>query len=125
MENFDDVYVENSNTIGFLVAMGYHYVDYVPIGKLLLSPTSIMFKDEYHTRQDDWLEKKYFYWDRPYKETKVKVFTGVTIKEVSKVPEWVNKTYEEAEKEIAAYKEELRKQKWFYKMCHCLGKKEE
>jgi hypothetical protein len=125
MLNFDIVLAKDVKTIGFLVSYGYHYVHYVPLSKLYLSPTSVMFKDEYHIQEKTWCEKKYIYWDRPYDETKVEVFTSLTIEEVSEVPEWLNKTPEKAEKEIADYKEKLRKKTWFYKMCHCLGKKEE
>ena len=112
--------------VGFVVDCGYYgQVFYVGHGQLMVSPTSVMLQDGYVEQGAEWYEDKHFLWGEPKTTSLIKKFDyRVNVQEVTEVPEWVGKTYEDVQKELKAYQEEVWKRGWFYKLTHCLAKKE-
>lgn len=116
----------DSQAIGFIVDCGWrNQVFYVDRDSLSVSPTSVMLKDGYVEQSYEWYEDRAFLWGEPKTTSLIKKFEcRVNIEEVTEVPDWVGKVYEDIQKEIKVRKEELRKKKWFYKLTHFFAKKE-
>jgi len=124
MSDFKKFEAEKSDTVGFIVKYNWwgSDQDYVPRNKLYLAPTSIMLRDGYHSRESDWVEKRNFYWDKSFEETKIKVFENINIEEVSEVPDWVKKTKKQMKKDIEDYRDVLWKKSKLYKFLHFFSK---
>ena len=110
MSNYEKVIAENENAVGFIVSFGYWNNYYVEVGNLLLGDSCVLFQSKYYERNQIWSVDKNFYWANFFRKAKVhKIEYSVDIKEVTEVPDWLEKTKEIAEKESEEYSVAKRK----------------
>ena len=126
MSSFNTYERKDLLVIGFVVKCDYWGTRfYVEPGNLFVSPTSIMIKNDYVEQGGEWYEDKMFYWGIPKNDSLIEKFDSkVVIEEVTEVPDWIGKTCDDTKKEIEAYRDEVWKRSWFYKLTHIFAKKE-
>lgn len=106
MENYSPVIAKSTDNKGFIVECVNTWprnIYYVSKGKLLIGTTNIYFAEYYHILESQWYWQKIYRWGVLRSQILIRKIDEVVIKEVSEIPKWVFKTYDQVLEEFKVF----------------------
>lgn len=122
-EIYEIVANNNKKAVGYIVERGWWQTWYVPLNSLRIGSNNIVLGHGNCPRRLEFDSDKNFFHGKTREALKFVKAEGCLITEVEKIPDWVDKSFAQVQKDIEKYREEKYKNGIIYKVLHCLSRK--